>query len=384
MKKRMTAFLLALMLILSGCTSMLERDYVSSTRHVEYHVEDDLSVLQAESYQGLVSALLYFVSEYAKTGVVHLSNYTGDVGADLEKACAEVMKEDPLGAYALRNIEHSHTRIVSYYEVNLKFDYTRTREELERMRTVGSVQTLTQMAAKSMAEYEETCAIGINYFSTDEADLLTKVRQRRLDNPLILAEPEVRVKLFPESGSSRVVEFTFVWPEDVESLEARSSAALAAAQRFLEELTPPEEGLDALYLARVLRERVALDEEAGGGSAYDALVDGTANKRGMTLALKLLCQVAKIEATVVEGWFGGTAAHWLILTGEGEYSHLDPNLEVPGYYADDTFRGIGYEWSTERYPACTFEKLPEPAVDEVTEETELTGEEGETAPEEKA
>jgi len=56
---------------------------------------------------------------------------------------------------------------------------------------------------------------------------------------------------------------------------------------------------------------------------------------------------------------------------------------VVEFVYDDTFREIGYEWSTERYPACTFEKLPEPAVDEVTEETELTGEEGETTPEEK-
>ena len=78
--KKTGVLLLVAMLLLSGCTSMLERDYVSSAKHVEYHVDDDPSVLQAESYQGLVSALLYFVSEHAQTGVVHLSNYVGDVG----------------------------------------------------------------------------------------------------------------------------------------------------------------------------------------------------------------------------------------------------------------------------------------------------------------
>ena len=174
--KKTGALLLAAMLFLSGCTSMLERDYVSSTKHMEYHVDDDPSVLQAESYQGLVSALLYFVTERAENGVIHLSNYVGDVGADLDQACSEIMTEDPLGAYALKNIEHTHTRIVSYYEVDLKFDYTRTEEELEELRTVGSVQTLTQLAGRAMAGYEDSCAVGLNYFSTDEATLLTRVR----------------------------------------------------------------------------------------------------------------------------------------------------------------------------------------------------------------
>lgn len=361
--KRTGILLLAAMLLLSGCTSMLERDYVSATKHVEYHVGDDPSVLQAESYQGLVSALLYFVTEHAETGVIHLSNYVGDVGADLNTACAEVMKEDPLGAYALKDIEHTHTRIVSYYEVNLKFDYTRTEEELKDLRTVGSVQTLTQLAGRAMAGYKENCAVCINYFSADEAALLTRVRQRWLDAPLVLVEPEIRVKLYPESGSSRIAEFTFVWPEDVETLKARSSAALAAAQRFIEELTLPEEGLNARFLARTLRERVTLDEEQGGSSAYDALVDGVANRKGMTSALMLLCQVAEIESVMVEGWSGSQTAWWLILPMEDDYTHLDPNLDVPGYYGDESFLAMGYEWSTERYPACAYEEAPEPELE---------------------
>jgi hypothetical protein len=321
-----------------------------------------------------VSALLYFVGEHEETGVVHLSNYVGDVGADLEKACAEVMQEDPLGAYALKNIEHTHSRIVSYYEVDLKFEYTRTKEELDALRTVGSLQTLLQIAGRSMSRYESGCAVGINYYFADESLVLTGLRQRWLDAPQTLVRPEVRMKTYPESGPSRIVEFTFLWPEDVESLEARSSTTVAEAKRFLEELTPPETGMDVPYLASVLRERVTLDEENGGDSAYHALVEGSASKRGMTLALKLLCQTAEIEATVAEGWRNGNAAYWLILPMEGEYTHLDPNLDVPGYYADESFRDLGYEWSTERYQPCAYEKLPEfePEIGEVQENGEAT------------
>jgi len=383
MRKRYLALMLTLILALTGCTSMLERDYVSITRHVEYHVDDDPSVLQAESYQGLVSALLYFVTEHAETGVVHLSNYVGDVGADLDTACNEVMKEDPLGAYALKSIEHSHTRIVSYYEVNLKFDYTRTEEEMEELRTVSSLQTLTQLAGRAMAGYKESCAVSVNYFSADEAALLTRVRQKWLDTPLVLVEPEVRIKLYPESGASRVVEFTYIWPEDVETLAARSSAALAAAQRFLEDLNLPEEGLNPKFLAQVLRERVTLDEEGGGANAYDALVDGAANGIGMSLALRLLCQVAERETTLVEGWCGGQAAYWLIFPVGEKYTHLNPNLDVSGYYGDESLRAMGYEWSAERYPACTYEELPAAEPGEGTGEAEPTVENGETIPEEK-
>jgi len=381
LKKRLIAAALVLCLVLSGCTSMLERDYVSATRHVEYHAEDGASVIQAESYQGLVSAILYFVTRHDETGVIHLSNYTGDVAEDLKEACTEILEEDSIGAYALKDIEHEFNRIVSYYEVRLTFDYEHTEAEVREIWAVTSTTTMLSRVREAMGALKEKCAVNVYYLNRDKAALITEIRQIWLDTPLVLEEPEVRVNLYPEVGTNQVVECFFSW-KDREGLSARSSMTLAAAKRILEELEPGEEdrNLTPLDLAEALRQRVTVDQEMGGGTAYDALVGGTANRRGLTMALKVLCDLEELGTTVVEGRLNGESAWWLIVEDRELDLHrqLDPNGgESPEYGWDERFRALGYEWSGERYPACET-----PAESEQTGEGENGGTEGETPGEE--
>ena len=376
MKKKLIAAVLVICLGLSGCTTMLDRDYISATRHVEYHAEDKASVIQAESYQGLVSAMLYFVTSQAETGVIHLSNYTGDVTADLEKVCTEILEEDSIGAYALEDIEHEYTRIVSYYEVRLTFTYEHTAEEVQEIWAVTSVTNMFRRAKEALNQLKESCAVNVYYLNRDKAALITERRQIWLDSPLVLEEPQVRVRLYPEGGTNQVVEFGFNWEESREELAARSNVTLAAAKRLMEEITPKEEGqtLTPEDLATALCQRVTVDQETGGATSYDALVGGTANRRGVTMALKVLCDLAGLDTTVVEGRREGESAWWLIVKGAEYNYHLDPGGAEVMTGADEGLRALGYEWSAERYPACEDIPVPEEPGEGEQEEGETTEE----------
>ena len=85
-------------------------------------------MLRAESYRGLVDAILYFVNEHARQGTIRLYNYTSDVEQDVDAACREVMEEDPLGAFAVADIHYTASRIVSYYEVAVSLSYSHTAQ----------------------------------------------------------------------------------------------------------------------------------------------------------------------------------------------------------------------------------------------------------------
>ena len=363
--KRLLALVCALALAATGCSSMLERDYVSVSRHVEYPVSEDSSILQAESYQGLVSALLYFVTQHDETGVIHLSNYVGDVGADLDAACAEVMEQDPLGAYALADIQHTHTRIVSYYEVTVAFEYAHTAQELDAIVTVTGSQAIFQALSQALTRFEGGCVLRLNYFTGDESTLLTQARQAWLDTPLAaLAQPELQVKLYPDKGTSRVAEFTFGWPEEAQTLTELASKLESRARLLLQEMAPDPETVTAQVLADALRTRVTVDPQAGS-TAYDALVDGAADSQGMALALQLLCQLSGMESTVVEGRLNGESRFWLIVPTEEGYRHLDPSADAPACETDRAFQEAGYEWAADRYPDCTDYGAPsEPAETE--------------------
>ena len=96
-RRAFPALLLAAALLLTGCSAMLERSYVSVEEHNENPVSDGGSALRVESYQDLVSAVLYYVSRGQETGTIRFYNYPRDPDGDLDSACLEVAQEDPLG-----------------------------------------------------------------------------------------------------------------------------------------------------------------------------------------------------------------------------------------------------------------------------------------------
>ena len=57
---------------------------------------EDSSTVKAESYPDLVNAVLFFVSQSMEEGKIQLTGYSGDVAEDLNRACLEVAKDDPL------------------------------------------------------------------------------------------------------------------------------------------------------------------------------------------------------------------------------------------------------------------------------------------------
>ena len=99
MRKRVWALAAALLMLpLTGCGSLLNRDYsVTEPHSSSYYESEDRSVLRAESYQDLVNALLVLISGGAKEGTIWL--YPDDSGLPApqaaERACLEVQKETP-------------------------------------------------------------------------------------------------------------------------------------------------------------------------------------------------------------------------------------------------------------------------------------------------
>ena len=88
MKKRAICVLLTLCILLSGCSSMLNREYASVTPHSATPAADgDASVLRVERYQELVNALVYLISLGRESGSVRLNKAPDAVEQRLEDAC---------------------------------------------------------------------------------------------------------------------------------------------------------------------------------------------------------------------------------------------------------------------------------------------------------
>ena len=368
-KKRLLALLCVPALISSRCTALLNREYSYSVPHVDYPVGDKSAVLQADNYQGLVNAILYFITEHKDTGIVHLTYAQDDarVERDLDGAGEEVCGEDRLGVYAVEDIQYTSHRMMSYYEVTVSISYAHTVEEVASIIPVAGFAAARQSISSTMAAHGEKCVFRISYFTGDAVSLGQLVPQPWLDTPLALTQPRVDIALYPNSGTSRIVEVSLFWREEKTVLVERSAALEQRALELLENAKLTPENLTPLALLHALNQAAVYDPR-GAETAYAVLVEGRGNALGFAQALRLLCQLTDLETTVAEGGNHDEKRFWLIVNTPEGYRHLDPTQAEPAYATDEAFAEAGYVWDTGRYPACVEytppAETPEPSASE--------------------
>ena len=100
MKGRILAGVLSVSLLLTGCASMLTREYGSVEPHSATLVsEGDANTLRAESYQEVVNGLIYFINRGAESGSIRFDGEEPDVRALLDEACLEAVSYTHLDVY---------------------------------------------------------------------------------------------------------------------------------------------------------------------------------------------------------------------------------------------------------------------------------------------
>lgn len=347
MKKRILPLALAGCLLMSGCASMLERSYTSSTAHVDRPTTaEDSSVLRVENYRELVSAVLYLVSEGAQSGVIQLHDYDGSVETDLPAACVEVTTQDPLGAYCVDYIKHEYARVLSDYQATLDIHYRRTQEQVRSMARVTGTGAIRTELREALSQFADQVVLRVAYFSGDEEFIAGLIRRTYYETPAAaLGYPETEIALYPDSGRERVVEILLTYPEGADELRRKSRALEDRLQDMEKEEKPelqtalekPEER--ARKILDLLWSRAAYAPD-GGSTAYDALVVGVADDEGMALGCALLDPACR----VVEGTLEGEARFWIDMGLTGEKLYLDPADGTARLYTAQELFDRGYRW----------------------------------------
>lgn len=340
---------------LTGCGSIFDRRYSSVTTHQEQSAsEEDASILRAETYADLVSCVQHFVSMGQPSGKVHVYKYSGDIESDLEKACAEVCTEDPLGAYALNGIDYSYSRIISYYECTFSFSYRRGVEEIASIVSAYGNGTIRDLIQGKLSTFDSSLVIRTSSFYTDRSNLYTLVQEAYYSSPsTAMGYPDVSVTIYPDSGETRIVEFTFTYEWTQTTLKQRSEEVASAAAALVGQDTAADSTVAWLLYSRLLQQTTYRSD--GSANVYSALCLGSANSEGIALAYSLLSEQAGITCQLVKGTLDGEPHCWNIITLGEESWHLDVTRSDPEgdfLHGDGAMADSGYNWSQEDYPAC--------------------------------
>lgn len=357
MKKKLLAGALALSCFATGCSSLLERDYVDVTLHNSNPTaEGDPSVLRAESYQELVNALMYFISQGIETGSVRLYGDSQDAEADLEAACLEVVQEDPLGAYSVDYIKYNITSIVTYDEAEVQITYRRSREQVASIISATGTTAIRSELEEAMASFATERVLRISYFNEDYDYIQSLIRQAYLASPeTALDYPRSNVTFYPESGRQRIVEILLRYQLEPEELGRRKQELSLASEEMVSRLwgAAGDEGLLEIRQAILDTASHAPD---GGATAYHALVQHQADSLGLALSMSLLCQQLEFSCQIVEGTLDGKAHCWNLVSTQDGWRHLDlthPTEEAGPFLTDQQLEDAGYLWDRNTFPACS-------------------------------
>ena len=207
--KRLAATVLALCL-LTGCASLLEREYSTAEPHSSKFWESEAAdTLRAENYQDVVNDLLILIGRHKESAVLRLYGFGNelDVAETLERAALEIQQDTPLGAYAVEFITFAGQSQRDYYEAALQIGYRRTAEQIQAVVSATSPEAVHSLLASALDNGRAELAVRLGYWGADGAEKVEAAMAQLREERGLTDTPVWQVNYYPGSGTVELVEF---------------------------------------------------------------------------------------------------------------------------------------------------------------------------------
>ena len=204
---------LAALCLLTGCASLLERQYSTVEPHSSTFWESEAAgTLRAESYQDVVNDVLLLIGQHTESATIRLYNFTDDmaVAETLEQATTEIQQETPMGAYAVEYITSTSRAQRGYYEISVQISYRRTEQQVQAVVNATSTEALPSLLDAALEAGKSELAVRIGYWREEEDPALVESVVSQIREKHGLTEsPAWTVTYYPASGPVGLIEF--VW-----------------------------------------------------------------------------------------------------------------------------------------------------------------------------
>lgn len=199
--------------LLTGCSSLLEREYSTVEPHSSKFWESEAAgTLRAENYQDIVNDLLILIGQHTDSATVRLYNYQDEmtVADTLEMAAAEIQQETPMGAYAVEYITTSTQAQRGYYEISIQIGYRRTAEQIQAVVNATSIEALYTLLDTALTEGKTELAVRIGYWGDNDRERVTAIVEQIRQDRGLTDTAAWTVAYYPDEGTTGLVEFIMV------------------------------------------------------------------------------------------------------------------------------------------------------------------------------
>lgn len=371
MKRKLLMLILALSLLLGGC-GWLNGSFVSVTPHEAPRQVSHSDTITAANYKEFLSALKQLVSAGTEVAAIHVAEYPAkalEVG--VRRAVYNVVHNDPIGAYAVEDIQYEIGSSSGLPAVSITVTYRHNSTELQRIRRVSGISQAHTVAAGALESYEAGIVLLVSQY--EDTDFSQFVQDYASDHPETIMEvPQVTQALYG-TGDSRVVELIFSYQTSRDSLrrmQAQVKPVFDSAVLYVSGDGDDYQKFSQLYA--FLMERFDYKQETSITPSYSLLRHGIGDSRAFAKVYAAMCRDAGLTCMTVTGTRDGEPWTWNIVLDGEEYYHVDLlRCSEGGKYREHTDEEMeGYVWDYSEYPACSGTPVPEQTEAEETQPTE--------------
>ena len=380
--KKAISFALILALLLTGLTACgvwVGDEYLSVTPHSEEPYSEPEPTEEeppptVHNRSELRSAVLSMITDWTEHSVILVENYTGDLADDLSQTIQYAIKEDPVGAYAVDFADTEVTGDADSGSIALNIVFRRSAAEIDSIVTVNSDAAAREMILDVLTAYAPSLTLRILRYV--ETDFASYIRTYCIEHPdQVLALPELSAHVYPEAGSTRILELHFLYPESREEMRVMQdevNTVLASASNYITNRTDDAERVDRLCRFLTNRFSYTVCEEEPVMPAYSLLCEGKAHSLSFASVFFAECSSAQIDCRIIQGLRDDQVYYWNMILLDGQYYYIDLMRSVGSEASEPTLLTTqeleegGYVWDRSDLPDT-------PLPTEPTEQTEPTG-----------
>ncbi|MDY3224411.1 MAG: transglutaminase-like domain-containing protein [Candidatus Faecousia sp.] len=358
MMKRRLIPAMALCLLLTGC-GWFNGSYVSITPHQEQKQTSHAESITASNYRELLEALKQIIASGTEVAAIHVEDYPENTLEDgIRRAAKVAMRNDPIGAYAVENIQYEIGSSSGLPAVSVTVTYRHNSTELQRIRRAANMEQSCAIVANVLESYESSIVMLVDAYA--EFDFSQYVQDYASVHPdTVMETPQVTEAVYG-TGDSRIVELIFSYQTSRDALrrmQAQVEPVFDSAVLYVSGDGDDHQKYAQLYA--FLMERFDYKQETSLTPAYSLLRHGIGDSRAFAQVYAAMCRDAGLACMSITGTRDGEPWTWNMILDNGQYYHVDLlRCSESGKYREQTDEEMGgYVWDYSAYPACDGETV---------------------------
>ncbi len=355
MKIGMVGAVLALCLLLTGCSSWMDGHYASVEPYMEQNQKPDGEFTAVSSRGEILDELTNMIGNAVESRTISVENIDPDTVEQMVRVAIQfVFMSDPIAVYAVEEIDYEIgvTGGVSAIVVNIQYNHNRS--EIQRIRQVQGMTTAADLISAALDELEQGIVLKINgYRETDFAQLVEDYALQQPDE--VMEIPQVTANVYPETGTVRVVELKFTYQNSREVLREMQEYVeprFKAADLYVS--GEEEQSVKFSMLYAFLMETTQYTVETSITPSYSLLRHSVGDSKALATVYAAMCRRTGLDCQVVTGTKAGDPWYWNIICEDGVYYHVDllRSSAAGAYQKLADWNMDGYVWDYAAYPQC--------------------------------